>query len=172
MAHEPLSFHFSDDGAVPNNSLPMLFYRGGVDLRGIADPAARIEATFAANGWGRDGWRNGIFPFVHYHAMIHEVLGIAKGTARVQFGGRNGKTVDVKAGDVALLPAGTGHQRIDSSNDLLVIGGYPAGGTYNLCRGSKAEHDRALETIPLVPLPDRDPLHGASGPLTRLWRAP
>jgi uncharacterized protein YjlB len=42
---------------------------------------------------------------------------------------------------------------------------------YDLCRGGKAEHARALKTIPEVPLPDSDPVHGKAGPLTTLWRA-
>ena len=42
---------------------------------------------------------------------------------------------------------------------------------YDLCRGGKAEHAKALETIPQVPLPDSDPVYGADGPLTTLWRA-
>ena len=74
------------------------------------------------------------------------------------------------AGDVAVLPAGTGHQRISSTPDLLVIGAYPPDGHYDLCRGTSAEHARALETIPRVPLPQTDPLFGADGPLTKLWR--
>jgi uncharacterized protein YjlB len=169
---EPLTFLFADDGAIPNNpKLPMLFYRGGVDLAGTPDPQARIEAMFTGNGWGRGLWHNGIFPYVHYHSMIHEVLAIARGCASIQFGGPQGETVEVGPGDVALLPAGSGHQRLKASGDLLVIGSYPPDGTYNLCRGSKAEHDKALASIPRVPLPQTDPVHGANGPLSRLWRA-
>ena len=41
---------------------------------------------------------------------------------------------------------------------------------YDLCRGGKAEHANALETIPQVPLPDSDPAHRTDGPLTTLWR--
>jgi uncharacterized protein YjlB len=167
---DPLTFRFADDGTIPNNpALPMLLYPGAIDLVGVDDPASRIETVFAANGWGRDGWRDGIFPYVHYHAMIHEVLGIARGRAKVRFGGDGGEIVDVGPGDVALLPAGTGHQRLESSADLLVIGSYPPGGTYNLCRGGAAERDKALATIPLVPRPASDPVFGAHGPLTRLW---
>ncbi len=70
-----------------------------------------------------------------------------------------------RPGDVAVLPAGTGHQRISSTPDLLVIGAYPPDGHYDLCRGTSAEHARALETIPRVPLPQTDPLFGADGPL-------
>ena len=106
-----------------------------------------------------------------YHAMIHEVLGIARGTARVQLGGPSGETFDFAAGDVAVLPAGTGHQRLSGSADLLVIGAYPPEGTYNLCRGDNpADRDKALMTIPNVPVPASDPVLGKNGPLAKLWR--
>ena len=167
----PLTFVFADDGAVPKNRLPFLVYRGAIDLARERDPAAAIEQTFAAHGWGHGMWRNGVYPFVHYHSGIHEVLGIAQGSARVRFGGDKGELLEVTAGDVAVLPAGTGHQRIAASSDLLVIGGYPAEGEYDLCRGSAAEHARAVVTIPRVPLPRSDPLFGPAGPLTQLWHA-
>lgn len=48
-----------------------------------------MEKVFNVNGWG-DAWRNGIYDFVHYHSMTHEVLGVAQGlghaTARRQQG--------------------------------------------------------------------------------------
>ena len=165
---EPAIFRFADDGAVPNNRLPFLVYRGAIDARHSL--ATAIERTFERNGWGHGMWRNGIYPFVHYHSQIHEVLGIAAGKARVRFGGSNGEELDVEAGDIAVLPAGTGHQRLSSTPDLLVIGAYPPEGRYDLCRGASAEHARALATIPRVPLPEADPLFGADGPLTKLWR--
>jgi uncharacterized protein YjlB len=167
---EPATFVFADDGAVPNNRLPFLVYRGAIDVARVRDPAETIEKTFARNGWGHGLWRNGIYPFVHYHSQIHEVLGIAAGSARVRFGGRHGEELQIEAGDVAVLPAGTGHQRVSATPDLLVIGAYPPKGHYDLCRGTGAEHARALATIPSVPLPQTDPVFGADGPLTRLWR--
>jgi uncharacterized protein YjlB len=170
VAVQPETFMFADDGSIPNNpSLPLLVYRNSIDLAGTPDPAEVIEAVFGRNGWG-DMWRNGIYPFVHYHSMIHEVLGLARGSARVRFGGDQGVTVDLRSGDVAVLPAGTGHQKIWATADLLVIGGYPPTGRLDLCRGSRAEHARALESIPRVPLPETDPIFGAEGPLTHLWR--
>jgi uncharacterized protein YjlB len=69
-----------------------------------------------------------------------------------------------------VLPAGTGHQRLSATPDLLVIGAYPPDGHYDLCRGTAAEHARALGTIPRVPVPETDPLFGADGPLPKLWR--
>ena len=168
---KPLAFMFKDDGKVPNNPvLPVLVYKGAVDVGSKRDPASAIEKMFAANGWARDQWRDGIYPFVHYHSMIHEALGIARGRARVQLGGDGGEVFELAAGDVVVLPAGTGHQRLSGSDDFLVIGAYPPDGTYNLCRGDNpAEHDKALTTIPRVPAPETDPVAGKEGPLPKLW---
>jgi len=167
---KPLIFRFKDDGAVPNNLLPMLVYKAALDLG--ADPEGAIEELFAANGWGHGQWRNGIYPFVHYHSMIHEALGIARGRARVRFGGDQGEALELGAGDLAVLPAGTGHQRLSGSGDLLVIGAYPPEGTYDLCRGDHpADRDKALKTIPLVPVPASDPVMGKAGPLPSLWQS-
>jgi uncharacterized protein YjlB len=166
----PETFSFADDGSVPNNPrLPFLIYRGAIDLKGSPDPEELVERTFAANRWG-EMWRNGIYPYVHYHSMIHEAMGLARGRARVRFGGNYGREIDISAGDVCVLPAGTGHQGLWSSPDLVVIGAYPPSGKYDLCRGSKADHARAIAAIAEVPLPPTDPVFGAAGPLLRLWR--
>jgi uncharacterized protein YjlB len=166
---EPLTFQFADDGSVPNNpTLPFVIYSRAIDLSGSSDPEGLIETTFRRHGWG-DSWRNGIFPYVHYHSMIHEGLAVARGRAKVRFGGNQGKELDLGPGDVAILPAGTGHQGLWVSPDLVVIGAYPKSGKYNLCRGSKSEHAKALTTIPKVPLPETDPVYGKDGPLLRLW---
>ena len=166
----PEAVKFTDDGSVPNNpTLPFVLYRSAIDLTGTPNPEDVIERVFRANGW-RDIWRNGIYEYMHYHSMIHEAMGIARGRAKVLFGGAQGREVDLFQGDVVVLPAGTGHQGLWVSPDLVVIGAYPASGRYDLCRGSKVEYSKALETIPLVPLPESDPAYGAEGPLLRLWR--
>jgi uncharacterized protein YjlB len=166
---EPETFLFADDGWVPNNArLPFLVYRGAIDLIGRSDPELAIEQIFRGNGWG-DLWRNGIYPYVHYHSRIHEGMALARGRARVRFGGSKGSEIELGQGDVAVLPAGTGHQCLSHSPDLVVIGAYPKSGRYDLCRGSKAEHAKALLSIPKVPLPDTDPVFGKQGPLLRLW---
>jgi uncharacterized protein YjlB len=167
----PVTFMFADDGAIPNNgALPLLLYRGAIDLTGSPDPEQLIEKTFVANGWG-SLWRNGIHPYTHYHSMIHEAMGVARGRATVRFGGDNGEEIHIGFGDVVVLPAGTGHQRLTQSDDLVVIGAYPPTGRYNLCRGSKAEHAGALASIPQVPRPATDPVFGPEGPLLALWRS-
>jgi uncharacterized protein YjlB len=104
---EPLTFTFEDDGLVPNNPLPFLVYKGAVDVAND-HPEKTIEGLFGANGWG-DMWRNGVYDYLHYHATVHEALGVARGHARVRFGGNCGKEIEIAAGDVAILPAGTGH---------------------------------------------------------------
>ena len=169
-AAAPVTYTFADDGRIPNNPLPFLLYRGAIDLTGSPDPERVVEKAFTANGWG-GLWRNGIYPYVHYHSMIHEAMGVARGFARVRFGGEKGRVIEIAAGDVVVLPAGTGHQRMTESAELMVIGAYPPTGKYNLCRGSKAEHAKALTSIPHVPLPITDPVFGPKGPLMALWRA-
>ena len=162
---------FKDDGEIPNNhDLPFIHYVGAVALAKADDPAAVFETLFEENGWGGT-WRNGIYDYVHYHPRTHEVLGIARGRARVRFGGKHGKVVRLKAGDVAILPAGTGHQALSATKDLLVVGAYPPDGTYDEYRGTAREHARAEKYIPEVALPRKDPVYGARGPLIALWRA-
>lgn len=166
----PIVHRFADDGRIPNNpTLPFVLYRGGIDLSGSPDPEKLIEHTFASNGWG-DMWRNGISAQTHYHSMIHEAMAVARGRAKVRFGGENGAEIEIVPGDVVILPAGTGHRCLTQSPDLVVIGAYPPTGKYNLCRGSKSEYEKALVSILKVPLPATDPAFGADGPLTRLWR--
>jgi uncharacterized protein YjlB len=133
-----------------------------VRLDAAFDPAAVFEALFETNGWG-DSWRDGIYDYVHYHSSIHEVLGVARGHGKVQFGGLKGRTVTVKAGDIAILPAGTGHQCLSASEDFLVIGAYPPTGTYDECTKSE-DRNQALKTIPKVGRPRKHPVYG-DGPL-------
>jgi uncharacterized protein YjlB len=167
---KPRTVVFMDDGIIPNHPhWPLILYRGAVRLDGRFDPAAVFEELFANNGWG-DSWRNGIYEYVHYHSRIHEVLGIARGEGKVQFGGSKGRTVKLKAGDVAILPAGTGHQCLSASADFLVIGAYPPNGTYDECTKSEDRKD-ALKTIPKVARPRKDPVFGSGGPLLTLWRS-
>lgn len=169
-ARKPRTVRFKDDGIIPNHpQWPLVLYRGVVRLDKGLDPAAVFEEVFENNGWG-DSWRDSIYDYVHYHSRIHEVLGIARGEGKVQFGGLKGRTISVKAGDVAILPAGTGHQRLSASDDFLVIGAYPPDGTYDECTRSE-DRKKALKTIPKVGRPRKDPVYGSGGPLLSLWRA-
>ena len=144
----------------------MLAYHGTVDPN--AGPEA-YEQLFAGHGW-RGAWRDGIFPFHHFHSTAHEVLGIARGTAGVMLGGPEGRRFELSAGDVVVLPAGTGHCNTGSSTDLLVVGAYPNGMRWDLRRGDPAERDEVLANLASVPLPEQDPVRGPDGPLVELWQ--
>ena len=164
------TFQFRDDGTIPNNpDVPVLLYSQVVDLSRASDPAALLEELFESNDWG-GSWRNGIYDYAHYHSGIHEVLGIARGRVRVRLGGERGEELDLEAGDIVVLPAGTGHQNLMASEDLLVVGAYPPSGEYDECTGTADEHAKALAGIPLVPPPSFDPVYGSDGPLTKHWR--
>ena len=165
---EPVAIVFGDDGLVPNNILPFLIYQGAVTLD-PKQPEQTIENLFETNNWGGT-WRNGVYDYLHYHATVHEVLGVARGHARVRFGGDHGQELEIKAGDVAILPAGTGHQCISASDDFCVIGAYPPGSKMEITRPTPENHAKALQTIPKVALPPADPVTGQHGPLMRLWR--
>lgn len=156
---------FGDDGSIPNSSLPALIYHEA--LARDADAGA-YEDLFGGHGW-LGAWRDGIFPFHHFHSIAHEVLGIAAGNVEVVLGGPQGRRFQLVSGDVVVLPAGTGHCRVGSSDDLLVVGAYPNGMRWDLRRGDPAEHAEAVANIRRVPLPDQDPTQGESGPLTELW---
>ena len=161
---EPLTFTFADDGAIPNSRLPLLVYRGAVP----ADPAA-IERKFAQNRWP-PAWRDGVYPFHHFHSNAHEALGVACGQASVLFGGPNGQVLTVSAGDVVVIPAGVGHCCQSRSDDLLIVGAYPDNApSPDLHRGRPAEHDAVARSAARVPAAAADPVSGPGGPLQRLW---
>jgi len=160
------SYRLTDDGLVPNNpELPALVYRRAF---GAGAGASAIEAHFQRHGWA-NAWVNGIYPFHHYHATVHEVLGIASGAAKVQFGGPSGPILELAAGDAVLIPAGVGHCRIEATSDLCVVGAYPDGADWDLVRATPEARAAALRQIATVAAPRSDPIFGGAivgGPVT------
>jgi uncharacterized protein YjlB len=169
-ARKPLAMLFADDGIIPNNPrLPAVVYRGAVKVIGKQfDQAVVIDTLFATNGWGRS-WRDTVYDFVHYHSQVHEVMGVARGNATLEFGGIKGRRLRLTAGDVAVLPAGTGHRLIVASRNFLVVGAYPEGGTYDECTDTR-DRVNAAKRIAKVRRPVADPVFGNNGPLLQLWR--
>ncbi|WP_100013331.1 cupin domain-containing protein [Lentibacillus sediminis] len=155
---------FESDGSIPNHpTFPVLIYpEAFTELN-------EIEDAFNRHGW-TGSWIGGVFDFHHYHSNSHEVLGVVSGEARVMLGGEQGQTFQVKAGDVVLLPAGTGHKKLEASNDFQVCGAYPEGQSPNLKKGDPAEHDASLLEIRSLKRPESDPVYGENGPVLEEWK--
>jgi uncharacterized protein YjlB len=114
--------------------------------------------------------RDGIYDYLHYHSRIHEVLGIARGSAIVRLGGNKGRIVKLKAGDAVVLPAGTGHQCLSARKTFMTVGAYPPSGTYDECGPTAEEHERNAKAVRKVGRPRKDPLFGSDGPLLKAWK--
>ena len=156
-------------GDIPNHPRwPLLVYPAAVPIEG-ADPAAAFEALFDRNRWPA-AWRNGVYPFQHFHSNAHEALGVFSGEVTVQFGGENGVVVTARPGDVIVLPAGTGHKKLSSRGALGIVGAYPTGQHPDLHRPPLSKVQDCAEAVARVPLPQCDPVYGAGGPLFAHWR--
>jgi uncharacterized protein YjlB len=152
---QPELLRLKRNGAMPNNErLAVLLYR---NILPSTDRTNRMEALFAANGW-KPSWRNGVYPFHHFHTTAHEALGFAAGEAKLLLGGPlpGGREILVQGGDVALLPCGTGHFRISASRDFLVVGAYALEQTADLWR--EAPDAAAKQRMRDLPFPDQDPV--------------
>lgn len=161
------TWHLADDGTFPNNpDLPLIVYEGAFHLP-PGDPAGAIEALFQAHHWP-PAWRFGVFNFHHYHSTAHEVLGVFAGSARLLFGGPEGATIEARAGDAIVIPAGVAHKCL-ISKCFRVVGAYPQGQDFDMQRGAPGERPAADRRIAAVPLPAADPVLGPNGPLTREW---
>ncbi len=144
---------------IPNHpSFPVLLYRG---VEAAAAGAEACRALFAEHGWG-GSWVSSVLDFHHFHSTSHEVLGVVAGRATLELGGPQGRAFEVSTGDVAVLPAGTGHRRASSDEEFTVVGAYPAGQEdYDLLRGEDpAEVAAARERIAALGAPPQDPVGG------------
>ncbi|MET0684199.1 MAG: cupin domain-containing protein [Solirubrobacteraceae bacterium] len=151
---------------IPNHPrFPVLVYRG---VEAAAAGAEAARALFAEHGWG-GSWVDGVFPFHHFHSTSHEVLAVVAGRATLELGGPQGEAFEVAAGDVLVLPAGTGHMRATARDGFTVVGAYPRGQEdYDLQRGDDpAEVAAARERIAALPAPPDDPVGGEG---VALWR--
>jgi len=168
-ARKPATVRFTDDGIVPNHPRwPLVIHRNAVHFSDPYDPATIIDTLFSGNGWGRS-WRDTVYDFVHYHSQTHEAMGVARGEATIEFGGIKGRRLKVRAGDVAVLPAGTGHRLIDASRNFLVVGAYPPEGAYDECTDTR-DLAEARKRIARVKKPPCDPVQGKKGGIATLWK--
>jgi uncharacterized protein YjlB len=153
------------NGWMPNNEhLPVLLYRAV--FQGEREMTAKLEALIQRHGW-EPQWRNGIYPFHHYHSTAHEVLAVGAGQASIILGGEGGREFTLRAGDIAVLPCGTGHCRVSASADFLVSGAYGLRQQWDLRREAPTSPARAR--MRHLPFPAKDPV-GAD--LSRYWKRP
>ncbi len=144
---------------IPNHPrFPVLVYRG---VEAVTDAEA-ARALVAQHGWG-GSWVAGVFEFHHFHSTSHEALACVAGRATIQLGGPEGEPFEVAAGDVLVLPAGTGHKRLTPRDGFTVVGAYPPGQEdYDLLRDdlTDAELEAARERIAALGPPPQDPVGG------------
>lgn len=142
-----------------NKKLPLLIYRNVLEERSTDS----VSLLLKKQDWEKL-WVDGIYPFSHFHSNTHEVLAVCEGQAQVEFGDL--KVVEVQAGDVVIIPAGVAHKNRQSSNDFLVVGGYPFDRDYDLCKEIDEDLQRSIDALAL---PKTDPIFGKNGPLFDYW---
>ncbi|KAH7009860.1 hypothetical protein EDB80DRAFT_891995 [Ilyonectria destructans] len=173
MAQTVQCYFLSGSPDVPNNRLPVLHYRGV-----LPEPYTEETATqfLTSNKWEKRGtW--GHIGIRHFHPNSHECYGIFRGHSTLLLGqisptGENGVEINVKTGDVIVLPAGTAHSSLRSSSDYRYIGVYPEGCPRWRNETGKRPATNFTEDIKAVGMPEMDPVYGSEGPLVNLWQKP
>jgi len=168
LHNDHLHVVIKENGAFPNNKLlPVLLYRAILELP-EHNAAQKIELVFKENNWF-NSWRNGIYPYHHYHSNTHEVLGVYAGHCDVALGGDDENIYRLEKADVLIIPAGVAHKNIRSSENFACVGAYPEGRSYDIKYGKPEERPDADENIRNVPIPSTDPVYG-KGPLQVYWK--
>lgn len=162
----PRSELLSDSGDFPNSRWPALVYEAVLGPDG--DLASGFEALFASHGW-TGAWRNGLYRQHHFHSTAHEALGVYRGSVSVRLGGPTGPLIALRAGDVAIIPAGVAHKNEAQSSDFAVVGAYPSGTSPDMQYGKPGERPRVDQNIARVTRPACDPVDGVNGALLALW---
>ena len=165
---KPETHTLVDNGIFPGNVLPVLHYKNAFKLP-LIFPARIIRQAFQQNNW-TNNWRDGIYTFDHYHSLTHEVIGVYKGKTTLQLGGDDGLQLEIKKGDVIVIPAGVAHRNLGRETDVLCIGGYPEGKDFDMNFGKPGERPQTDQNIASLKLPDTDPVTGKSGSLVSLWK--
>lgn len=111
----------------------------------------------------------------HYHSTTHEILVVHRGSALLRFGGEANPDkvkVEVRKGDVMVIPAGYAHamvrdttdRREEGSGGFEMVGSYPVGADqWDHCTDAVGEDGemrmKGLEWF------ERDPVYGDDGPV-------
>lgn len=167
MTSHPTLFYCGDDAEFPGNSLPVILYRNALHLPPIFK-ALYIRRLFASHDWS-NSWNSGVFTYSHYHSITHEVLGFFRGSTTIHLGGPYGHNINVRKGDVLIIPAGVAHKNLGKEYQVKCIGAYPGGRGYDINTGATGERPRTDHNIHALPLPGEDPLYGSGEGLPKIW---
>ena len=150
---------------VPNNpEHPAVIAR---DPLGGAHDDRAVRGLLEQNGWGGT-WTSTVFDYHHFHPDAFEALAVASGSATLMLGGPQGEALEVRAGDVMILPPGFGHRRLAMRDGFRICGAYPPGQeNYTIVRGSSGYDEAMLRQITAVAKPKTDPVWGDDGALLR-----
>lgn len=119
-----------NNGMYPNaaSGLPVVHYHpfdtGSEEAPAAIDPS-HLEQLLASNGFA-PRWRFPMYEFDHFHTNTHELLVPFRGKATIMLGGGT-HSLEVRSGDVLLVPAGVAHRSVKRTPDFCMVGAYPHG---------------------------------------------
>ena len=151
---------------IPNTSLqqrPLLIYHSAFQRAQASD----IESHLKIVGVVDPQWRYTMYSETHFHSNTHEVLVIAKGSAKCCFGGeQNPERVEatLQTGDLVVVPAGVGHRLLEDLGGFQMIGSYPKGKSWDMCYGRSGEEEK-IRGISRLGWFTEDPIYGDQGPV-------
>ncbi|KAK7973494.1 hypothetical protein PG988_007628 [Apiospora saccharicola] len=142
---------------IPNTSIqhkPLLHYHSAFlpsDIAKDTNIASAIESHLQSVGVVDPQWRYTMYSTTHFHSTTHELLCIARGGARLCFGGEeNPGRVELSEED-------------DDGDGFEMVGSYPKGCSWDMCYGKTGEEAK-VEGIRRLGWFERDPVYGDQGP--------
>ncbi|KAL4800752.1 hypothetical protein BDV19DRAFT_375432 [Aspergillus venezuelensis] len=162
MTTTPNTYYLPRTKHTPNNPLPVLHYKNV-----LPEPRTEEAVTefLTANKWRKRGTWGACYGVFQGSSTL--LLGAAgeDGTDNV------GLRVTVHTGDVIVLPAGTGHSSVESTDDYRYIGVYPEGCPRWRNEFGKPRIDEKTfgDEVAGVGYAEEDPVYGKDGPLMQLW---
>lgn len=160
---------YRDDGIIPNSRLPIVLYKGAIDIQNPLKIEDKLRRHVEERGW-RLEWTWRIYKFTHWHSTAHECLVCISGSAIVRLGGpRIGGEHKLTPGSALMIPAGVAHRNIGATQSFQVCGIYPKGQMWDLIKGEKTFDAEARTRAAKVPRPKSDPIYGKDGPLMSMW---
>jgi uncharacterized protein YjlB len=150
------------------SDLPVVHYHPFESNSGTVEPSD-VEALVTKHGF-EPQWRYSMFDFDHFHSTTHELLVPFRGRATIVLGGM--ERLDVRAGDVLLLPAGVAHRAERAEDGFCMVGSYPAGAkSWDNCRGGEAGVEVRIKNLGKGGVM-MDPMYGREqdAPVMNAWK--